>query len=247
MERHVFLSIIIPTFNEEPNISGTLSEVSEYLGERDLSYEIIIVDDGSGDMTVKKVGEFGEKLQNLRIIESSPNRGKGYVLRKAIFQSGGEYVMFMDADSSTSVYEMDKFLPLLKEKYDVYIASRRIPGSEVRVPVERKAMGNIYILLSRIMLGIRVSDLNCGFKMFTQEAAKKIFSMQVMDDWSFDAEVLFLCEKYGYRIKEIPVKWVHKTTSKVRPLRDGINSFLSLITIKQNDLRGKYPGPVRTT
>ena len=128
----------------------------------------------------------------------------------------------------------------MEKGFDGYIACRRVSGSDVKVPISRKVMGNVYILLARLILGISVSDINCGFKMFRQGAAKTVFSEQIMDDWSFDAEVLYLCGKHGYRIKEIPVTWVHKTTSKVRPLRDGINSFISLMKIRMNEINGKY-------
>ncbi len=240
MNEKVFLSIIIPAYNEESNISGTLSEVAEYLESRNFSCEVIVIDDGSKDATVEIARQFGGKIPNLKIIESSPNGGKGYVLKKAIFQSNGEYVMFMDADSSVSVSELDNFLPLLEEETDVYIASRRVPGAKVSMPQSREILGKVYIFFSKVLLGIEVNDINCGFKLFKGKVAKEVFSKQIMGDWSFDAEVLFIVGKYGYKIKEIPVEWIYKDTSKVRPIRDGINSFISLVKIRVNNLSGKY-------
>lgn len=240
MSKSVFISIVIPAYNEEKNISFTLSEVSKYLREKDFFYEIILIDDGSTDKTVQKAQNFERELDNFRLIRSSPNRGKGYVLKKAMLQASGDYVMFMDADSSVSINELDKFLSLLDKGFDIYIASRKIPGARVTVSLKRKILGDIYIFLAKGLLGIHVSDINCGFKLFKQQVVRNIFSKQIMDDWSFDAEVLFIAEKSRYRIKEIPVDWVHKTTSKVRPIKDGIGSLLSLIKIKQNALRGKY-------
>ncbi|MGB2960788.1 MAG: glycosyltransferase, partial [Candidatus Omnitrophota bacterium] len=171
-----------------------------------------------------------------------PNRGKGYVLKKAMMKARGEYVMFMDADNSTSIYELDKFLPYLEEGYDAVIASRRIKGAEVVVPesVLRVLMGNVYILLSRIIFKLRVNDINCGFKAYRRDAARKIFSLQKMNDWSFDTELIFLIHKFGMRVKEVPVRWTHKYTSKVKPFRAGIQSFLSLLKIKLSDLKGDY-------
>jgi hypothetical protein len=150
--------------------------------------------------------------------------------------------MFMDADNSTSISELDKFLPYLKEGYDVVMASRRLRESRVTVPESamRILLGNIYILLSKIILGARVSDFNCGFKAYRRDPAMKIFSLQKMDGWSFDTELIFLINKLGMKIKEVPVKWAHKDTSKVRPLRAGIQSFLSLLKIKWNDITGIY-------
>jgi len=240
MGDNVYLSIVIPAYNEESNIAVTLSDISEYLRQKDFACEVIVADDGSRDNTAKEAEGQKGKFNDFRIIKSTPNRGKGYVLRKAILESRGNYVLFMDADNSTSIYEMDKFIPLLRQDADVYIASRRTSGSEVRVPALRKIMGEVYILLSRLILGIGVSDINCGFKLFTKKAAKDGFSKQVMDDWSFDAEVLFICNKQKFRVVEIPVKWEHRDTSKVRPVKDAVRSFVSLVKIKMNDIKGLY-------
>jgi len=240
MFENVKLSIIIPAYKEEENISGTLSSITEYLRGKDLLCEVILIDDGSTDSTVSKAHDFAGKLPHFRVIESTPNMGKGFVLRKAMLEASGEWLMFMDADSSVLVSELDDFLPLLNEEYDIYIASRRIAGSDVDMPLKRELFGKIYIILARIVLGLKVSDINCGFKLFSRRAARDVFSRQIMNDWSYDAEVLNLANKSGYKIKEIPVKWVYKDTSKVSPLRDGIKSFWSLIRIKSNELSGKY-------
>lgn len=241
MSEKLFLSIVIPAYNEEENIASTLEEISEYLENRDFSYELIVADDGSSDPTVEKAEPFEGKLKGFRIIRSAPNKGKGYVLRKAMLQANGEYIMFMDADNSTSIKELDKFLPFFGDDFNLYIASRRLPGAEVEVPFIRRFMGNVYLFLAEVVLGLRVSDINCGFKIFEQTAARDVFSRQIMNDWSFDAEVLYLCKKQGYRIKEVSVKWVHKDTSKVKPLQDAVKSFISLARIKANDIKGLYP------
>jgi len=227
-------------YNEEANIASTINELSEYLKAKDFSSEVILIDDGSKDNTVERAKESKSELKNLRVIESFPNGGKGYVIKKAVLEARGDNIMFMDADSSVSIKELDKFIPLLKDEEEIYVASRRIPGAEVTIPVIREILGRIYILISKLLLGIRVNDINCGFKIFKHEAAKKVFYRQIMNDWSFDAELLFLSGKYGYGIKEIPIKWEYKDTSKVRPLKDGVGSFMSLIKIRLNDLFGKY-------
>jgi dolichyl-phosphate beta-glucosyltransferase len=237
---NIYLSIIIPAYNEEKNIEGTLSEIEAYLSNKDFTYEVILIDDGSVDHTVKKAHSFERRINNFRIIESRPNRGKGYVIRKAMLEADGEYILFMDADNSTSIKELDKFFSVMEDSCGIYIASRRTHGSEVDVPFMRRALGYIYILFARILLGLTVSDINCGFKIYSPAACRDIFTRQIMDDWSYDAEDLFLAKKYGHKVKEFPVEWKHKDTSKVRPLRDGINSFVSLAKIRANDIRGKY-------
>ncbi len=240
MEENTFLSIVIPAFNEEENIFSTLVEISEYLSSKNFRYEIIIVDDGSRDRTVDEANKCAARFSDFRIIQSSPNMGKGYVLRKGMLKASGKYVMFMDADNSTSIKELDKFLPFFGEGFDIYIASRRIAGANVEVPFSRRFMGSVYIFFSRVILGVSVSDLNCGFKVFRASAAKEVFSKQIMNDWSFDSEIFFLAKKKDFRIKEIPVSWVHKATSKVKPLRDAVSSFVSLVKIRKNDRDGKY-------
>lgn len=237
---NTYLSIIIPAYNEEKNIEGTLSDIEKYLLKKDFEHELILIDDGSIDWTVPKAQDFKGRLKNFSIIESKPNRGKGHVIKKAMLEAKGECVLFMDADNSTSIRELDKFLPVIARDIPIYIASRRISGSRVDVPLSRRVLGFVYIFFSRVILGLRVSDINCGFKIYRREVIREIFSKQLMNDWSFDAEDLFIASKRGYRIKEVPVEWAHKNTSKVRPLKDGINSFISLAKIRANDLAGKY-------
>ncbi len=240
MFEKVFLSVVIPAYNEEMNISDTLGDIKGYLDGKDFTYEVIVIDDGSGDDTVMKARRFRDKLDNLNVIESRPNRGKGYVLKKAIMEARGDYILFMDADNSTSIREMDSFLPLFEKGFDIYIASRRIPGARVSMPASREVMGKVYITLARMLLGVKVSDVNCGFKVFRREAAREVFSRQTMDDWSFDAEVLHIAGKRKYSIREVPVRWVYKDTSKVRPLADALKSFKSLFAIRMKDLKGIY-------
>ncbi len=236
----MYLSVIIPAYNEEKNIEGTLSEIESYLSKKDFLSELILADDGSTDRTVTKARGFEGRIVNFRIIESKPNHGKGYVVKKAMLEARGEYVLFMDADNSTSIKELEKFYSEFGSENSIYIASRRMSGADVKVPVLRRVLGLVYILFARMLLGLCVSDINCGFKVYDKKSSRDVFRKQIMNDWSFDAEDLFIAKKYGYKIKEIPVEWKHKYTSKVRPLRDGIKSFLSLAKIRVNDLAGKY-------
>ena len=239
---NILISVVIPAYDEEENLKPTLEEISGYFEKRQYEYEVIIVDDGSRDDTIKIAFSCADLFKNFKVLPNDINRGKGYSIRKGIMEAAGKYALFMDADNSTSIYEFDKFLPCFKEGYDVVIASRRLKGSLVTEsqPALRIVMGQFYIFLSRVILNLSVRDFNCGFKAYTNNSAKTLFAKQLMNDWSFDTEVLFLIKKYGFKIKEAPVKWVHKSTSKVKPLRDGIRSFLSLVKIKLNDMRHLY-------
>jgi len=238
MSESILLTVVLPAYNEERHIGSTLEEISGYLKKRNITYEIIVVDDGSKDGTVETAQARSSLFNNFKILENATNKGKGCSVKRGVLSAEGEYVLFMDADNSTSIYEFDKFLPLLEEGCEVVIASRRLKDSNVEEPqpLLRAKMGQFYIFLPKTILGLSSSDFNCGFKAYKKESARRIFELQNMNDWSFDVELLFLIKKFGLKLKEVPVKWVHKSGSKVRPVRDGIRSFLSVIKIRLNDL-----------
>ena len=242
MAEKIFLTVIIPAYNEERHIKDTLYEISGYLKNRGFAYEIIIVDDGSIDRTAEIAQSTAPLFNNFVLLKNGNNRGKGYAVRRGMLAAKGEHALFMDADNSTSIYEFDKFLPCIKEGYDVVIASRRLKDSLVEdpQPMLRAKMGQLYIFLSRAILKLNLSDFNCGFKVYNVKSCRFIFDLQRMDDWSFDVELLFLINKYGLKIKEVPVRWVHKSGSKVKPIKDAVRSFLSIIKIKLNDLKNLY-------
>lgn len=147
----------------------------------------------------------------------------------------GELILFMDADNSTRINQIDKFISAALEGFDVVIGSRRIEGAiiEEYQPSHRRLLGNAYIKLSNLILGTNVTDYNCGFKLYKKLAAKKLFEKSTKNDWSFDSELIFLASKFNLRIKEIPVTWQDKQkTSKVKPLRDSIKSLVSLFKIR---------------
>jgi dolichyl-phosphate beta-glucosyltransferase len=246
MEMNEKLTIVIPAFNEAKKIEATVDEVTSFISGRGYSYELIIVDDGSKDDTLDIIKRYKALNSNgsIKILENNPNRGKGFVVRKGIIEATGDYILFMDADNSTRIFEIERMLPSFKEGFDIAIGSRRlknVPGNIViSQPSSRHILGEIYIYISRLFFKISVRDYNCGFKMFKNNVAKMIFSRQRMDDWSFDLETLFLAEKYKLKIKEVPVNWKHYEGSKVRPVLDGIKSFISIFRIKANDIFGKY-------
>lgn len=242
MTEEVFLTVVIPAYNEEKNIADTLEEIAGYLNEKKFTHEIMIVDDGSRDNTGESAKKMSSLFNNFKIITNRHNMGKGFSVKKPMLEASGKYALFMDADNSTSIYEFDKFLPYLKENYDIVIASRRLKNSVVAEPQPflRAKMGKFYIFLAQIFLKLDIKDFNCGFKAYNMKSARFIFGLQRMNDWSFDVELLFLANKYRLKIVEVPVRWVHKSGSKVRPIKDAFGSFLNIIKIKINDLKHLY-------
>lgn len=241
MKNDRFLSVVIPAYNEEKNIVSTVNEVTGYLSRSSYDYEVLILDDGSADSTFSLANDLASKNSHIRVLKNEKNIGKGYTIKKGMLEASGDHILFMDADNSTSIVEVEKLLPYIKE-YDIIIASRRIKGADLDVPppVLRIVLGNFYVWLSQFFIKSKINDYNCGFKMFSKAAALKIFPKQLMNDWSYDTEDIFLAEKFKLRIKEVPVRWVYKSTSKVKPIRDGIKSFISLVRIKMNDIKGRY-------
>lgn len=236
------LSVIIPTYNESKNIQKTVTDVVRYLSQKGLPSEIIVVDDGSTDNTVMLVKHLQKQIPHLKLIESRPNQGKGYVVKRGMLEGEGKYLLFMDADQATHITELDKFLPKIDEGYDILIGSRRLKNTNVQIvqPRIRHYMGWFYMTIAKAVLKVPLLDYNCGFKLYRSEAAKKIFEKQLMNDWSFDAELMLLARKFNFRISEIAVNWTHGENSKVRPIKDSIKTFAALLKIKRNDLTGKY-------
>lgn len=241
------VSVIIPAYNEERNIVPTLSETRDYLANKfGKAWEIIIVDDGSVDSTCALVENFlNEKKEDsggIRLLRRGINMGKGAAVRSGMLEAGGRYRLFMDADNATRISELDKMLPFLYEGSQVVIGSRKLKDSQIieKQPFLRRALSALHHLIVEIILGIRASDFNCGFKSFSAAAADTLFRMQKIDGWVFDAELLFLAHKNGIAVKEVAVEWRHKDTSKVKVMKDAIRSFKGIFKIRINDIRGSY-------
>jgi dolichyl-phosphate beta-glucosyltransferase len=231
----IILSIVIPAYNEEANLEETLKEIGRLLKNQGLNYEVIIVDDASFDKTSAIASSCRALFANFLLLKNETNRGKGYSVKKGVLASHGELILFMDADNSTRINQIDKLMAALKDGSDIAIGSRRVKGSSVKrsQPLYRIIPGNAYILLCHLLLGITAKDINCGFKLFKKKAAMVLFPMLIREDWSFDSELLFLSKKLGFQLKEVPITWEDKkSTSKVKPFKDGLRSFLDLFRIK---------------
>jgi dolichyl-phosphate beta-glucosyltransferase len=233
---------VVPAFNEAERIVEPLRRIDRHLRARGLGGELLIVDDGSTDGTADVVRRLARELATpLRVIAYTPNRGKGHAVRVGMTSARGRAVLMTDADLSTPIEELDKLLPALRDGLQVVIGSRKMPGAMigVRQPVLRETMGRVFTFLTRLFV-VRVSDVTCGFKLFTREAAESIFSRLTLADWSFDAEALYLARHLGFGIREVPVSWRDVAGTKVNRGRDALRAGLGLVRIRWNALRGRY-------
>lgn len=247
----IFLSVVIPSYDEMANLQkGVLDKVEHFLNKKKYSYEVIIVDDGSTDGSVEFVKKFSSNNPNFKIIEN-PHLGKGGAVTTGVLNSKGDFVLFSDMDQATPIEEVDKLLLYFDQSYDIVIGSRK--SQRKGSPWTRKIMARGMIFLRTLLVGIHgISDTQCGFKMFKQEAAQKLFKKinKLHNNFrrvygssvsaGFDVELLYIAENLGYKIKEVPVNWFYVETRRVNPVKDSIAGVIDLVKIKIKDLKGEY-------
>lgn len=230
------LSIIIPVFNEESCIEKTLERIINYMIGKRISYQIIVADDGSTDRTKEIVYSLSVKYNSvpIKFISHNIHKGKGFAVNIGMKEASGEYSLFLDADLSTDISEIEKFVPYIQQGKDVIIGTRRTKGSkvEIRQSFIREFMGRVFTWLSNFILGTSITDFTCGFKCFSKKAKEQIFSLQKITGWSYDAEILFLANRLGYKVYEVPIIWKNDPTTKVNLFRDTIYSFIELLKIR---------------
>jgi len=235
----VYLSVVIPAFNEEERIADSLYCVKDYLHTRPYRSEIIVVDDGSHDLTieiVKFIDIYGEEIHEQEagsLIENVKNVGKGFSIARGILRARGEIILTSDTDLSTPIEEVEKLLPYFSEGYSVVIGSRNLPESEVKAkPFRRQFLSQIFNLCVRALVIKGVADTQCGFKAYRRDAAHRIALLQRVYGFGYDVEHLYLAQKLGYAIKEVPVKWQHRDGSKVNPFLDSVKMLRDLLRIR---------------
>lgn len=228
-----FLSVIIPAFNEEKRLPRSLASALDFLKRQPYSWEIIVSDDGSSDATVVTARAILKDVPH-QVLVTAVNRGKGHAVRQGVMAAKGEYILYTDADFSTPVEEVTRFLEHLKNDYEIVIGSRALPGSRVEVHqnILRETMGRTFNLFARLFSFHDIHDSQCGFKCFRGEVAKALFSRQRLDSFSFDPEIIYLAQKKGYRIREEPVIWRNSAQSRVRLIADPLQMFFDLLKIR---------------
>lgn len=243
----LFLSIVIPAFNEESRLPPTLHRVAVFLRAQPYRSEVLVVENGSTDRTSEVVEAFsaGQVLPSdsfvVRLLHSE--KGKGNAVRHGVLSARGEYILISDTDLAVPIEEASRFLPPAVDggRYGLAIANREAPGA-VRhgEPEYRHIMGRVFNLLVRWMAVPEIQDTQCGFKCLSREAARSVFPLQQINGWGFDVEVLYIAQRHGIPIIEIPVNWYYGEDSRVRPVRDTVNMVRDLLTIRRNGRAGLY-------
>jgi dolichyl-phosphate beta-glucosyltransferase len=237
----IFLSVVVPAYNEEARIGETLRSIAAYLRKQRFRSEVIVVDDGSRDRTAKEAERALRGMSDVRIIRCPRNAGKGSAVKEGVLRARGDFVLFSDADLSTPIEEIEKFWPRVEEGYDVVIGSRALPGSDIRVrqSLVRELMGKTFnVFVGRLALK-GIPDTQCGFKMFRREAAREIFPLVETKGFSFDVEALCLCERGGRRIAQVPVVWRNSPRSRVKIVASSVGMLVDLWKIRRRHRAAK--------
>jgi len=228
------LSVIIPAYNEQRRLPQHLGPALDYLRKHFPSFELMVVDDGSTDRTAEAVNAAFAGEPRARLIAYQPNRGKGCAIRTGVLASRGEAVVFLDADFSTPIEEIPRALELLRDA-DVVVGSRDLLGAEVRPsqPLFRRFASGVFDVVKKLMVGLwDIRDTQCGFKAYHGPLARQLFALGQVDRFMFDVEILYLAERAGLHIREMPVRWADAPGSKVRFWEGLVNMFRDLWRIR---------------
>lgn len=234
MSKNLHLSVVIPAYNEQDRIESTLERVAEYLNAQGYSYEVLVVSDGSSDKTETIAAHFASRHPQFQLLSYRPNRGKGHAVRYGMMRAQGEYLLFSDADLAAPIEELEKLFPFVESEYEIAIGSRPLKESNlvVRQPFYREWLGRAFNKAVQLLAVKGIHDTQCGFKLFKRDAAHQIFGLCQLNGFSFDFEVLYLARRLGYKIAEVPIKWMHQPGSKVRLLRDGPRMLRDLVWLR---------------
>ncbi len=238
----IFFSLIFPAHNEERRLPPSLGAAHAYLARQSYASEIIVVENGSQDLTAVVAEAFAAEhpTPEVRVIRER-GRGKGLAVRRGMLEARGQYRFFADVDLSMPIEEVAKFLPPQLEGYEVALGSREAPGARrFNEPAYRHFQGRVFSNLVKAFALPGFEDTQCGFKCLTAAAAEDLFRAQVFDGMSFDVEMLFIARQRGYRIVEVPIDWYYRAESRVDPLREPLRMLRDILIIRRNWARGVY-------
>jgi dolichyl-phosphate beta-glucosyltransferase len=238
------VSIVIPAYNEERRLAASLATVCSYLRTQPWDWDIIVVDDGSTDATARIVETLAQDEPRV-VLRREPHRGKGGAVRAGITAARGAFRFLCDADLSMPIDNLARFLPPEAAPYDVAIGSREgIHARRVGEPLYRHLLGRIFNRVVQWIVLPGIEDSQCGFKMFTGEAADRIFRDVTVDGWAFDVEALVIARSLRLTIVDVPIEWHYRAESRVSPVRDGLTMLFELLRIRIRHGRrvGSDPG-----
>lgn len=235
-----YLSIVIPAYNEEARLPGTLLQVYEFIAAQPYECEVIIIENGSQDRTLQIAQDFATQHPAFRVIHEE-ERGKGLAIQRGMLDAHGEFRFMCDADLSMPINQITRFIPPQVENFDLAIGSREIAGSiRYNEPVYRHIGGRLINTMIRTLVLPGLHDTQCGFKCFRADAAEQLFRHQTLPGWSFDIEILYLARKHNYQVIEIPIDWYFDPQTKLSAVKDAIQMFKDILRIHKNDRRGVY-------
>ncbi|MYC29691.1 MAG: glycosyltransferase family 2 protein [Chloroflexi bacterium] len=228
----LFLSVVVPAYNEESRIALTLEQLSTYLGRQEYSWEIIVADDGSMDATANIVSDWASSNGLIRLVRLD-HRGKGWAVQQGMLAARGEYRFLCDADLSMPVEQIDRFVAQAGDSPDIVLGSRELPDSRrIGEPARRHLMGRVFNLIIRVLAVPGIRDTQCGFKLFKAETTAPLFETQVLEGFAFDVEILCLARVLGLDIREIAIDWHYREGSKVRPVRDSFRMVRDVLRVR---------------
>lgn len=246
----IYLSIVIPAYNEEAVIEKTLNKITEFLNAQDYGWEVIVVDDASTDSTMAKIEQFISQQpdKNIKLLANEENKQKGATIRRGIINASGKYALFLDADYAYPINQVDNFLSHLENGAHIVIGNRTDPNSTYLVKPScfhsiylRHLLSRAFNLLVRLLLLGNIRDTQCGIKGFHTATAKAILEKMTISNFAFDVEILYIARQNGEKIVQIPVTYDYiDEPSSVRLFRHSINMFKSLFQIKFNGWRKRY-------
>lgn len=228
------LSIVIPAYNEADRLPASLRRVLAWMDEAKVAGEVIVVDDGSRDNTAALADAIAATDDRVSVVRQPKNQGKGAAVRRGVEVSREAWVLFSDADLSTPIEDVARLAHAVDGAAEVIIGSRDVQDSDIEQhqPWYREAMGRTFNRIVQMMAVPGVKDTQCGFKLFSREAARRCFGHMTIDRFAFDVEVLFLARRFGYTVVEVGVRWRNDERSTVDPLRDATRMFADVMRIR---------------